>query len=249
MNSFSHTNDNTPWWQVELVSTSTVQQIKMENRFCGDANDQTGCLCRLSRAKLSLLDDLGLVVAEQNIDDTCGELTVTLKFDNTFACSGETPSPTPSVAVAVPKARYLKLHSITGSPIHVFEIEVYSTEGINVALGKPATQSSSLNSFIASNAVDGNTQSFMHTNDSSPMWGVDLGSLISVKSVRIANRYCGDPTDPNDCLCRLSHSVLSLFDDQGNFVAMTNTGNTCDKLEWSYSFSDFGSSSACTILS
>jgi hypothetical protein len=89
MNSFSHTNDNTPWWQVELVSTSTIQQIKIENRFCGDANDQTGCLCRLSRAKLSLLDDRGLVVAEQNIDDTCGELTVTLKFDNTFACSGE----------------------------------------------------------------------------------------------------------------------------------------------------------------
>jgi hypothetical protein len=134
-------------------------------------------------------------------------------------------------------------------PIHVFEIEVYSTEGINVALGKPATQSSTLSSFVASNAVDGNTNSFMHTNDSSPMWSIDLGSLISVKSVRIANRYCGDPTDPNDCLCRLSHSVLSLFDDQGNFVAMTNTGNTCDKLEWSYSFSDFGSSSACTILS
>jgi hypothetical protein len=90
----------------------------------------------------------------------------------------------------------------------------------------------------------------MHTNDSSPMWGVDLGSLISVKSVRIANRYCGNPSDPNGCLCRLSHTVVSLFDDQGNFVAMTNTGDTCDKLEWVHSFGDNGSgSSTCEIWS
>jgi hypothetical protein len=88
VNSFSHTDDNTPWWQVELVSTSTIQYIDIENRFCG-ADDLAGCLCRLSRAKLSLLDEGGLVVAEHNIDDTCGKKAVSVKFGTTFACSGE----------------------------------------------------------------------------------------------------------------------------------------------------------------
>jgi hypothetical protein len=87
INSFSHTSDNTPWWQVELASISPIEYVEIKNRFCGNVDDLTGCLCRLSGAKLSLLNEIGLVVAEQHLDDTCGKLTVDFRFNPTFPCS------------------------------------------------------------------------------------------------------------------------------------------------------------------
>jgi hypothetical protein len=49
------------------------------------------------------------------------------------------------------------------------EVEVFNNEGVNVALGKTASQSSTLkddgNFKIASLAVDGNHDTFSHTNN------------------------------------------------------------------------------------
>lgn len=127
-------------------------------------------------------------------------------------------------------------------PIHIREIEIYSLGGTNVALGKTAIQSSTLRSFLASHAIDGNTNSFSHTNDSSPVWEIDLGRVFFIDSIRIMNRYCGrDTSDPIGCLCRLSHAVLSIFGEDRQWIASTSIGNTCDKLEWMYSFSEYGS--------
>lgn len=73
----------------------------------------------------------------------------------------------------------------------------------NVALGKPATQSSTFpgTSAYAALAVDGNTDgvyghgSVTHTNfDSNPWWQVDLGSSIAIDSIVVWNRTdcCSD---------------------------------------------------------
>lgn len=129
-------------------------------------------------------------------------------------------------------------------PIHIKEIEVYTAAGVNVALGKPASQSSTLNSFEASRAVDGSVKSFSHTKDPSPTLQIDLGTEFEIHSIKIVNRYCKSTADPNGCLCRLSHVILSLFDGQG-WVSTTAIGNTCGQLEWTHDFSDYGSS-ACT---
>ena len=58
----------------------------------------------------------------------------------------------------------------TNNYIYLREVEVFNNEGVNVALGKTASQSSTLkdgNSNIASLAVDGNRNTFSHTNNDS----------------------------------------------------------------------------------
>ena len=90
----------------------------------------------------------------------------------------------------------------------------------NVALGKPATQSSDPGwGGPPSKAVDGNTNgnysgdSVTHTNnDAQAWWQVDLGTLQSVQSVKIWNRTdcCGDRlTNFNVILLDASQAVVS----------------------------------------
>eukprot|EP00804_Cyclotella_cryptica_P000077 CCRYP_013734-RC/>CCRYP_013734-RC protein AED:0.05 eAED:0.05 QI:386/1/1/1/0.62/0.55/9/209/1800 len=260
-NSFSHTaqaNGTRAWWQVDFGRGFEIDSIEILNRWCTDPSDEKGCLCRLSYANLSLIDDQGLVVITRSIENSCGKASLSYRFQPSFECtsSDTTPSPTSSplkslspVAVQLPRAREVKLHSITGNPIQVFEVEIYSS-GVNIARGKTATQSSTLNSLVASNAVDGNSGTFSHTTNSSPYswWQVDLGGTFPIESIKVLNRWCGNPSDPNGCLCRLSHTVLSLFDEHGQWVATASLGDTCNKLEWTVNFNNSGDSNVCTIL-
>jgi hypothetical protein len=81
------------------------------------------------------------------------------------------------------------------------EIEALSNiTGANLALGKPATQSSTLYTSAAA-AVDGNTNgnfanaSVTHTSNTfQPWWQVDLGASQSLQTIRLWNRTdcCGD---------------------------------------------------------
>jgi hypothetical protein len=66
---------------------------------------------------------------------------------------------------------------------------------VNLAQGKPATQSSDLYGGVASRAADGNTSgvwnnnSVTHTNNNpQPWWQVDLGAVQQLDSVRVWNR-------------------------------------------------------------
>jgi len=138
----------------------------------------------------------------------------------------------PSVSrTCFPRASKVKLQSITGLHIQVFEVEVYSS-GHNVAAGKITTQSTLYNDsprYAASLAVDGKSTTFSHTNslDKAPWWMVDLGEMFPIESIVILNRWCGNLSDPNECLCRLSHSSVALFDDQHNWVYATYVGDMC----------------------
>lgn len=131
----------------------------------------------------------------------------------------------------------------------MFEVEIYSS-GVNVAKGKSAMQSSTLSSLVASNAVDGKNDTYSHTTNSSAYswWKVDLGGSFPIESLKVLNRWCGDPSDPNGCLCRLSHAVVSLFDEQGQWVATASVGDACNKLEWTLNFDNGGDSNVCTIF-
>ena len=127
----------------------------------------------------------------------------------------------------------------------MFELQVFSG-GVNVAKGKPAKQSSTFKAFHASRAVDGNSNSFSHTNEKCgySWWEIDLGASMTIESVTIMNRWCKNPSDPEGCLCHLSHAVLSIFDGK-NFVAAADVGDTCGKLELEFDFST--ASSTCTV--
>jgi hypothetical protein len=117
----------------------------------------------------------------------------------------------------------------------MFEVKVLSS-GSNVASGKSATQGSNFkgdsNKFGAHKAVDGNEGTFSHTEvDACSWWEVDLGGAFAIESVKIMNRWCGNPTDSSKCLCRLSRATISLEDDNGNWVDTALIGDTCGDLE------------------
>jgi hypothetical protein len=69
---------------------------------------------------------------------------------------------------------------------------------VNLALGKPATQSTDLNAVdVAAKAVDGNVLTFQHTNAQSQPWlQVDLGARQAIDTISVWNRAdcCQDRT-------------------------------------------------------
>ncbi|CAH1272632.1 TNR [Branchiostoma lanceolatum] len=82
----------------------------------------------------------------------------------------------------------------------------WQPEGVNVAVGKTARQTSDSSRGVASRAVDGNTNtdfgsggSCTHTaKQATPSWWVDLGQSYMVRRVVIFNRMdcCGDRLNP-----------------------------------------------------
>lgn len=131
----------------------------------------------------------------------------------------------------------------------MYEFQVISS-GTNVAEGKTTMQSSTLkDKFPASYAVDGDASTFSHTETEDFNWFVvDLEDSFAIESVEIANRWCVNENDASSCLCRLSHAVLSLYHDSGEWIATVSLGNTCGTIDWTYDFSDYTSSS-CTAWS
>lgn len=113
---------------------------------------------------------------------------------------------------------------------------------VNVALGKSATQSSTLSNFylpVASKAVDGNTDGFFtsgsttHTNngDLNPWWEVDLGGDFSIDRVKLWNRQ-------DCCSYRLSNAIVDLLDGSGNVVASGSVGDMAGVRDKTVSFSN-----------
>lgn len=79
---FSHTNDDSAWIHIDLQKSYYVHSINVLNRWCRDQKDHPGCLCRLSNAKLLLLDKDGVIVETRDFEDTCGVGTIVEEFDD-----------------------------------------------------------------------------------------------------------------------------------------------------------------------
>ena len=121
----------------------------------------------------------------------------------------------------------IKFHSVL-FPLNT-EVEQKAASPLkNIARGKTATQSSTLGDFSASRAIDGNIDTFSHTNDGNAWLEIDVGDMYPISYVAIANRWCFNPSDLNGCTCRLSGVDLSLIDDSDNVVATESIGNACD---------------------
>lgn len=121
----------------------------------------------------------------------------------------------------------VKIESTTCQSLHLYELQVIS-EGINVALNKAASQSSTYNDdsrFSADKGVDGDAATFFSSNPGVGEWfEVDLSDAFSVDSLRFLNRGCA--TNP-ECLCRLTGANVFLYDGAGNKVSAMQLGDTC----------------------
>lgn len=206
------------------------------NRWCQDEEDAPGCLCRFSHSKISLVDTFGSVTGTRTLGNTCTSSVIFEAFtpDPTCPTSRPTPAPTDDCYTS---ARKVRIESTTGQQIQMFELRVISSSEINVALNKQATQSSTLRQkFVASNAVDGNSLTFSHTDDADAYFEVDLNDTFDLENVVIVNRWCNDATDPNGCMCRLSNANLKLLDANDLVLENRTFGNTCNKTIVSESF-------------
>lgn len=170
---------------------------------------ETCCNADLDGGKIQLLDAAGASIAEQ---------TISLQSDGvTFNADGK-------------KARFVKIKSGKDDRLTISEVQVLTkakpvavavipeSQLANVALGKPATQSSQLGSAAPGRAVDGNTDgnfadsSVTHTQlGSGNWWQVDLGFEVPVNSVSVFNR-----TDC--CMMRLDGAYFQLNDSEGIVV-------------------------------
>ncbi|KAL3787484.1 hypothetical protein HJC23_001134 [Cyclotella cryptica] len=225
---FSHTADANSWLQIDFATPMAIDKVVILNRWCMDLTDTRGCLCRLSSAKLSLLDENDNTLNTQTLSNTCGEQVVT----EPFSCTISTHPPSISPSVSRPPAcpvNAVKLESTTGEYIHIFELLAYSS-GRNVAPQGLASQSSTLKNdlkFAASNAIDGSNTTFSHTVDANSWLQIDFANPVEMDKVVILNRWCKDSTDTPGCLCRLTSAKLSLLDENSNVVNSQTLSNTC----------------------
>ncbi|XP_075599255.1 uncharacterized protein LOC142600284 isoform X1 [Balearica regulorum gibbericeps] len=172
-----------PWWTVDLGRRRAVAAVVVRNRLdC--------CWHRLKGARIHVGDSLA---GHGTNNPVCGTITDTGPGStSTVCCRGLRGR---YVTVAVPGRE----ERLSLCEVEVVEQGCAALPGAqNVALGRPATQSSVLDaSSVAANAVDGNRDSDWERGDScahtveepEPWWRVDLGRRHVVYAVLVKNRH------------------------------------------------------------
>lgn len=169
--SVTHTlHEHQAWWQVDLGQIQAIGEVVLHNR--------TDCCSeRLSNFSLWVSED-GIVWRSLSHP---GTVSTQVSFG------------------VYRKARYVRVKLHGNGPLSLAEVEVFPGQE-NLALDKPAVQSSTEFGADASRAVDGNTDgnwdsaSVTHTTtESAPWWQVDLGEVQAVGEVQLFNRTdcCG----------------------------------------------------------
>ena len=120
----------------------------------------------------------------------------------------------------------------------------------NLALTGTASQSSTLNSFGASNGNNDVLSDFTHTqtNKVGEWWRVDLIDLSLINNIVVYNRQCGLHGNPcNDAnfhliSARLSFAELQLLDENGNslYTATLPSTNSTTEQMYPFNFSHVG---------
>ena len=178
--------DLNAWWQVDLGASAVVSSVVVFNR--------TDCCA-------SRLNDFWVFISDTPFLPTDTPTTLQNRA-GTFS-SHQTSPPNPSTTLAAAaQGRYVRVQLSGTNYLSLAEVQVFGTGGApaptNVALGKSASQSSTLPGYStdgAAVAVDGNTDgsfpdgSVTATNlDPTPWWQVDLGASAAVSSIVVWNR-------------------------------------------------------------
>jgi len=117
-------------------------------------------------------------------------------------------------------------------------INMGPTAWANIALGKPTQQSSTYsnsNNFTSGQAVDGNLNTYTHTNNGAyEWWIVDFQARYQINKIRINNR-------PDCCQERLTNATVEVLNQDGGLVwsetAVVNAGQSSKPFwEWDLPF-------------
>jgi len=191
------TIDSVAYWVVDLEAVAIIRQIQIYSR--GDC-----CKERLSGAVVSILsEDKGTTLANQTVLQEAPDIAV-FNFQDI-------------------EGRYVKISLSSGEPLELSQVEVYGTWILdrlpNLAIGKPAYQSTTFDIHDASQAVDGNYQSYTHTYDETGNWWyVDLQTPTYIRSIKIYNRQ-------DCCKERILGARVQIEDSNGNVVGQKVINN------------------------
>lgn len=190
------------WWEVDLGDVYNISSIQLWNR--------TNSCCK---ARLS---NYYVLVSSAPFQSKL--LPATLTQPGVWQLF-ETNYPDPSKTVEVnTTGRYIRIQLNGTAELNIAEIIVRGNNvtqpEVNVALNKPATQSSTSYGGVASRAVDGNTSglwekgSVTHTaNNLNAWWEVDLQNNYQINSVELWNRT------NSCCISRLSNYYLFISEN------------------------------------
>lgn len=136
-------------------------------------------------------------------------------------------------------ASKVKIQPNNEAILNVFEVQVFDTTGVNVAIGKNASQSSTFDNNYAAYAVDGLDDTFSSTLSEENAWLlIDLGESTPVESITIKNYWCFDETDQGNCLARLYNSTLQLLGNDDTILATKDIGDTTGWPELEFTFDE-----------
>ena len=134
------------------------------------------------------------------------------------------------------QGRYVRVSLPRSGVLSLAEVQVFDSDGVNVALDQPTSQSTTDHGGSASRA-DGNTDgnfgsaSTTHTRNNTPgnpWWEVDLGSVTSVSRIIIHNRTDGWTDRLNDA--QVEVSITSTTPPDIDAPVITLNGPTEDSI-------------------
>jgi hypothetical protein len=235
--SVTHTNlDTNAWWQVDLGAAATVNSIIVWNR--------TDCCA-------SRLNDYWVFVSNIPFGPTDTPATLQNRPGTFASHQAGAPNPFTIIAAGGALGRYVRVQLMGAGYLSLAEVQVLGTPASvssNLALGKTATQSSTLPGYPttgAASAVDGNTDgnfsfgSVTHTNlDTTAWWQVDLGTSAAVSSIVVWNR--------TDC-CSTRLSDYWVFLSNTPFLP-TDTPDTLQNRPGTFASHQAGSTSSSTAI-
>lgn len=195
--SITHTNfEAQPWWQVDLGAVLPIGQVVIHNRM------DDCCYGRLARYKIRLSND-GVNF-----------------WDAAYFAGGAYFTAEP-FNFANTSARYVRVQLTDSNALSLAEVQVFPPLE-NVALGRPAFQTSTAFGGVADRAVDGNLDggfgggSVTHSDwGEFRAWRVDLQQVRDVDQVIVYNRTdcCGD---------RLSGATVKIINEWGTIVPIAS---------------------------
>ena len=207
------TSESNPWLLIELGGTYAVDAVTLWNRAISDGGDE---YTWLENVEVTLIFDenaTGQDIYNTQVPQSGGEVSFNPPIICTKVRVRLTSPGTLSLAEIEVFGEISSFNSMTESD-PTFNSDSYpkscpSTQP-NVALNKPAEQSSTHMTDWALLAVDGNSNTYSHTSlNDAPCWlEVDLEQVYAVDTVKVWNR--------NDCCgYRLTNPTISLkMDDQ-----------------------------------
>lgn len=103
--------------ELDLGKSYPVDSVSIVGRECDDSNDRPGCLCQLSGATLSLVDDYGEDITSFDIgNDVCGKSTLEYALDASpeFCASSRLMHTTGDHSVPAPAPEQIQKHRVLG---------------------------------------------------------------------------------------------------------------------------------------